>query len=192
MCHDGDVPLHKGRTHIAKKSCLSCTTVPVIGARTPWSLHFFLRRRRKKRSKEGRAPPRSLRPKDLGPLPKKAKLASLKQSPFPGGIGSKTFPCGSASVPTGGCPEPAFFVSRIFSNAHPLWFRISAWGADLHHDLNDFEAVGTSIHRGAHQTRQAERVLPFGGCLRLFRPRGVLLFSSLYTAEMVFSFFYFL
>ena len=73
-------------------------------------------------------PPRSLRPKVLGPLPEKAKLASLKQSPFPGGTGPKTFPFGSASVPTGGEAAPVLFCVAHFSNAHPAWFRIGSWG----------------------------------------------------------------
>ena len=90
------------RAHITEISFLLFSTVPVRGIRAPWSLHFFLRRRRKKRSKEGRAPPRSLRPKILGPLPAKAKLAALKQSPLLYGIAPKIFPCGSASVGAGG------------------------------------------------------------------------------------------
>ena len=97
------------RAHIAMTAFLSCTTVPVFGARSPWSAAFFSCRHKKKVAKE------------------KNRRHGHSGLRFWGR-------CGSASVGAGGCPEPTIFVSYIFQK-HIFFDSISIHdGADPKHD----------------------------------------------------------
>ncbi len=118
------------RTHITMTAFLLCTTVSVLGARAPWSLHSFFFRKKKERSKEEKPPPRSLRPETLaGHYPPRNSLAALAQTSAPANATGQCFSLRApAFVPTGGEAAPVLFCVAHFSNAHPLCFRALSWG----------------------------------------------------------------
>ena len=78
------------------RACLSCTTVPVLGIRTPASPTFFPAARKECRPRKGRRHGHSGRKDET------RSLRSLKQSSLPRGIEPQSFPFGSASVGAGG------------------------------------------------------------------------------------------
>ena len=152
------------RTYIAKGTVPACTTVPVMGIRAPWSLHFFLRRRRKKRSKEGRAPPRSLRPKILGPLPAKTKLARCARSDsrFRHAASTpKSSPSGRPPFQRAGDLNQRGSLCRALAMRIPSDFVFSHYDADLHRDASQiWQAVRTPTfatlpHMAAEVLRRA-------------------------------------
>ena len=162
------------RTHIAERAFLSCTTVPVIGARAPASPTFFPAARKECRPRKGRRHGHSGLRIEARCLQRRNSLPTVAQtvvfasrhraSILPLRVGLR----GSACVPTGGLPEPAIVVSCIFQMHIPFGSVSIHGGADPHRNSKEVKAVGADTNlrapcshaRGNFASRR-ERRLPY-------------------------------